>query len=72
VTTAEFVSIMGGITALIVAVTALVVQVVAYHRVVNSRMTELLALTAKSAHAEGLLDSSVPPALLVDAPTRPS
>jgi hypothetical protein len=60
VTTQEFVTIMGALTALIVAVTALVVQVVAYHRVVNSRMTELLELTAKSSRAEGLLQSEQP------------
>lgn len=50
----QVVELMAGITALVVALTALFVQMRALHGMVNSRMTELLELTRESGHAAGL------------------
>lgn len=50
----QVVAIMGGLTALIGALVALLVQVRATHDLVNNRMTELLTLTRDSAHAAGV------------------
>jgi len=53
----QFVTIIGALTALIVAVTAALVQLRQTHELVNSRMTELLEVTRGAARAEGKLDA---------------
>lgn len=55
-TVEQFVAILGAITALIVAVGAVFAQVRQTHQLVNSRMTELLAVAKQASHAEGVLD----------------
>lgn len=59
----EFTTIVGAISGLVVAVTALYVQVRVTHKLVNSRMDQLLALTQKSAHAEGALSEAQNPSV---------
>lgn len=54
-TVEQFVAVLGALATLIAAMTALLVQARATHALVNSRMTELLELTQKSARAEGAL-----------------
>jgi hypothetical protein len=52
---AELTAVLGALTALVVAVGALLVQVRQLHGLVNSRMGELLMLTRRAALAEGKL-----------------
>ncbi len=54
--TPQIVAILGAITALIGAMVQLIREVRRTHRLVNSRMDELLALTASSSRAEGVLE----------------
>jgi hypothetical protein len=61
VTPAEFSIILGAITALVVAVAGLIFQVRQTHALVNSRMTELVELTRKSAFARGKLEAGEEP-----------
>jgi hypothetical protein len=53
-TAEQFVAILVAITGLIGAVATLAGAVHGYHKQVNSRMDELVRLTAKSSYAEGL------------------
>lgn len=60
----QLVAVLGAITALIVAVGAVYVQVLRTHQLVNGRMNELLEATRSSAHAEGVIAAiaATPPA----------
>lgn len=51
----QFVTVLGAITALIVALTALFVQLRKTHELVNGRMTELLKITKEAGVAQGKL-----------------
>ena len=51
----QFIAVMGAFTLLIGAVAGLAQAIHNYHQAVNGRMDLLLALTEKSAHAEGVL-----------------
>lgn len=53
----QFVAIIVASTALIAAITAMLVQLRRTHDLVNSKMTELLELTRRSARAEGVLEA---------------
>lgn len=53
----QLVAVLGAITALIVAVGAVYVQVLRTHQLVNGRMNELLEATRSSAHAEGVISA---------------
>lgn len=55
-TVEQFDSLLGAITALIVAVTACYVQLRQTHKLVNSRMTELVEATRASAQLKGELE----------------
>jgi hypothetical protein len=55
---AELTAVLGALTALVVAVGALLVQVRQLHGLVNSRMGELLALTRRAALAEGKITTA--------------
>jgi hypothetical protein len=50
----QFTAILGGITALLGAIGALVITISRYHQAVNHKMDALLELTASSSHAEGV------------------
>jgi hypothetical protein len=52
-TVSEFTAIIVALTGLVAAVGALAGAVHGYHKQVNSRMDELLRLTASSSHAAG-------------------
>jgi len=67
----QFVTILGALTALIVAVTAALVQLRQTHELVNSRMTQLLALTEKSSRAEGKLEGPTASAMGPHEPPPP-
>jgi len=56
----QLVAVLTAITALIAAVGAVYVQVRQTHKLINSRMTELLELTKSSAHAEGVIEGQQP------------
>jgi hypothetical protein len=74
VTAQEFVTLLGALTALTGAVTALIVQARQTHALVNSRMTELLELTRSASRAEGQLSATVgdsPTGIGVVLPTDP-
>lgn len=62
----EFTAILVAMAGLITAVATLAATVHGYHKQVNSRMDELLRLTASSAHARGLAEQTQRP--LVDQP----
>ena len=57
-TVEQVIALTGAITALVVAVTACLVQITRTHELVNSRMTELLELTRSSAKAQGVLEGA--------------
>ena len=52
----QFVAVLGGFTALLVAIGTLLVQVRSLRQQVDGRLTELLSLTRSSSRAEGALD----------------
>lgn len=54
----QYVSIMVACTGLIVAVAALWRSVAAYRHEVNSRLDQLIDLTATSSHAAGVLEGA--------------
>jgi hypothetical protein len=54
----QFTALLAAIAGVLVAITGLIVQVTRTHQLVNSRMTELLALTRSSGHAEGVADAT--------------
>jgi len=70
----QFIAILGALAVLIGAVAGAIAQLRQTHALVNSRMTELLALTRSGAHAEGVLEekaaarSTVPRKSFVDPP----
>jgi hypothetical protein len=51
----QFVAVAGALAALLASVGVLIGQVRATHKLVNSRLDELIALTRKAALAEGRL-----------------
>jgi hypothetical protein len=51
----QYVALLGAVTALVVAVGAILVQLRQLHTLTNSRMSELLELTRKASEAEGFL-----------------
>lgn len=58
----QFVAVLGAITALVVALTAVFAQLRRTHMMVNGRLTELLKLTHDAALAKGkLAGSNAPP-----------
>lgn len=54
----QFTAILVAMAGLITAVATLAGAVHGYHQQVNSRMDELLRLTAKSSHAAGLAEQT--------------
>jgi hypothetical protein len=66
VTPEQFTAILVAMAGLITAVATLAGAVHGYHKQVNSRMDELLRLTASSSHAAGLAEQAKPE--LVDQP----
>lgn len=58
VTPEQFTAILVAMAGLITAVATLAGAVHGYHKQVNSRMDELLRLTAKSSHAAGLAEQT--------------
>jgi hypothetical protein len=56
VTVDQLVALLGAVTALIAALGAIWVQLRQTHKLVNSRLTQLLALTERSSRAEGVLE----------------
>jgi len=56
-TVEQYVSLLGAITALLLAVGTVAVQIRTLHTLVNSRLTELLELTATSSRALGVIDA---------------
>ena len=54
----QFGAILLALAAVLGAVARCIAELRAYHRAVNSKMDELLALTAISARAEGRLETS--------------
>ncbi len=52
----QFVSILAALAVLLGAVARCIAEVRKYHAAVNSKMDQLLALTARSAHAAGRLE----------------
>jgi len=68
----QFVAILGALTALIAAVAAALVQVRATHALVNSRMTQLLALTQQASLAQGKLEGPTASAMGPHEPAPPS
>lgn len=54
----QYVSIMVACTGLVVAVAALWRSVTAYRHEVNSRLDQLIELTATSSHAAGVLEGT--------------
>ncbi len=62
-TVEQFVAILVAFTGLIAAIAGVLRQLHQTHDLVNSRMTELLAVTKAAAHAQGRLDekADIPP-----------
>lgn len=52
----QFATVIGALTALIIAVTGALVQLQRTHNLVNSRMTQLLELTQAAGLAQGKLE----------------
>ena len=55
-TVEQFIAILAALTALSTAVGVAIAQLRQTHNLVNSRMSELLAITRAAAHAQGVLD----------------
>ena len=58
ITAEQATALIGAVAALVVAITALIAQVMHLNHQINSRMTELVDLTRASAHAQGVLDAT--------------
>lgn len=58
----QLVAVMGALTALVVAVGGVYVQIRQLSRRVDGRLEQLLELTATSAHAQGVLEEQEAPA----------
>lgn len=54
----QLVAVIGALTALFIAITGVLVQVLALRRAVDGRLTQLLELTAASSRAAGALDET--------------
>jgi len=52
----QFVAILGGIASVLLALAAVFAQVRQTHQLVNSRLTDLLEVTAQAATARGVLE----------------
>jgi hypothetical protein len=59
----QFIAILAALTSLTAAVGVAIAQLRQTHALVNSRMSELLAVTKSAAHAQGVLDEKgmIPP-----------
>jgi len=51
----QFIALLGAVTALVVALGAILVQLRQTHQLVNSRLSALLELTATASRAEGVI-----------------
>lgn len=66
----QLAAILTGVAAILLSVAECIRQVRSFHKTVDGRMDELLALTAKSARAEGKLDSDT--IVVENSPTKRS
>lgn len=54
-TSDQFVAVLGGVTALVIALGTIIVQVYALHKAVNGRLSQLVDVTQKAAQKQGEL-----------------
>lgn len=71
-TVEQFLSIIGALTALLVAVAAALVQIRQTHTMIDGRMSQLLALTQRASLAEGKLEGPAASAMGPHEPAPPS
>jgi hypothetical protein len=67
----QFVAVLGAVTALVIAVSGVFIQVRQTHQLVNSRMTQLVNLTRDSSLAQGKLEGPTASAMGPHEPPPP-